>query len=359
MTESGHQLTVTPDKEWDGINELAATMRTSGAYPTYADEVRSTIRKSLAHLVSDQDWYGIIRLRSLFGFLEGGETLGLGSVLSQLNRQAITAALALGDNLSAGQFLHDEGQALHRQGKHVAAIGSFEESCKHFRLASDELRARESYYMTALCHRALGSRTKAREIIEQVLKETGDHIWRANPLVVLSWLQQDEGDLKQAEATIRESVSLFEGFKGSNDVQVGQSLADLAEIVGFQGRYSEAEEVFERALSIFSAQPTAHPRQIARTLLKRAEVYTRHGKLDEAMKLLRQAYLTIAEAQYYDLMWRIQLAMAQINLRQEDYAELTRHIRLALKHRRAIGLADWALVKQYLARRKMGTGLPR
>lgn len=27
---------------------------------------------------------------------------------------------------------------------------------------------------------------------------------------------------------------------------------------------------------------------------------------DEAMKLLHQTYLTIAEAQYYDLLWRIQ-----------------------------------------------------
>jgi hypothetical protein len=77
------------------------------------------------------------------------------------------------------------------------------------------------------------------------------------------------------------------------------------------------------------------------------------------MKCLREAYLSIAEAQYYDLMWRIQLAMAQINLQRKEYAEFARHIRLALKHRRAIGLTDWALVKQYLTRQKMGTGLPR
>jgi tetratricopeptide (TPR) repeat protein len=191
------------------------------------------------------------------------------------------------------------------------------------------------------------------------LKETGDDLWRANPLAVLSWLQQDDGDLRQAEITIRESVSLFERFKGPDNVQVGQSLADLGEIVGFQGRHSEAEDIFKRALSIFAKQPSAHPRQTARTLLKRAEVYMRQDRLDEAMKLLREAYLTIAEAQYYDLMWRIQLAMAQINLQRKEYAELARHIRLAWRHRRAIGLTDWALVKQYLTRRKMGAGLPR
>lgn len=344
---------------WIALTELAETVRSSESYVNYADEMRAAIQEALPLLTSSQDWEGIIRLRRLFEFLEGGETLGLGPILSHLNKEAIVAAQKLEDYFSAGRFLHDEGQALHRQGKSEEAIRAFEESFKYFKMTNDDFRARESFYMTALCYRALGDRKRAREIVEQVLDETGDNLWRANPLCVLSWLQQDEGDLRQAEITIREAISLFERFKGPDDVQVGQALADLGELVGFQGRYSESEDIFERALSIFRQQPTAHPRQIARTLLKKAEVNIRQDKHNEAMKCLREAYLSIAEAQYYDLMWRIQLAMAQINLQRKEYAEFARHIRLALKHRRAIGLTDWALVKQYLTRQKMGTGLPR
>ena len=56
---------------------------------------------------------------------------------------------------------------------------------------------------------------------------------------------------------------------------------------------------------------------------------------------------------YYDYMWRIQFLMAQIDIQQKDYTQFLRHIRLTLKYRHAIEQTDWALVRQYLSRRKM------
>jgi len=52
-------------------------------------------------------------------------------------------------------------------------------------------------------------------------------------------------------------------------------------------------------------------------------------------------------------MWRIQFLMAQIDIQQKDYTQFLRHIRLTLKYRHAIEQTDWALVRQYLSRRKM------
>jgi len=344
---------------WDEITELANLVQSSDSYVYYVEEVRAIINKSLGRLTSTSNWEGVIRLRRMFEFLGGGETLRLGSEMTHLNEQAIQAAQKIGDNNAAGQFLHDKGQALHRQGNHIEAIKALQQSIEHYKRASNDFRGRESYFMTALCYRALGDRKLARQIIEQVLEETGEDLWRANPLSVMSWLEQDEGKLDQAETLLREAITLFEKLKGSNDVQVGQSLTDLAEVVGFQGRYAEANMIFQRAIDIFNEQLSVHSRQLARALLKKAEVELRQNNLSQAKEILRQADLTIAEAEYHDLMWRIQLAKAEVDLKQRDFVSFRRHIRLALKYRHAIGLTDWALIQQYLSRQRMGTGLPR
>ncbi len=346
-----------PTVGWDKLAEFVETMKASETRANYADEAAGLINRAMASLSANKDWAGLIRLRRLFEFLGRGETLSLGPTLSELNRRAITAAQRIGDHVAAGQFLHDEGHALHRQGRHLEAIQAFDQSVAEYRRVGEAFRARESYYMTSLCHRALGNRRLARQIIEQVLTETGDDPWRANPLIVLSWLVQDEGDLKQAEEIIRQAITILEQSRGPDDVLVGQSLSDLAEIVGFRGQYAEAHDIFQRVLAVFTKH--SDQRLTARALLKQAEVYLRANRPDEAMTLLHQAYLAIAEARYYDLMWRIYLAMAQVDLKRKDFAESVRHLRLALKHRRAIGLTDWALVKHYLARQRMGVGLPR
>jgi len=346
-------------ERWDKLTEFAESVRQSESRASYVDEIIRLVNHTLDDLTTSADWNGVIRLRRMFEFLGAGETLGLGETLGHLNEQAIVAAEKLGDDITAGQFLHDKGQALHRQGKHPDAIRAFEQSREHYRKGGKEFQARESFYMTALCYRAIGNRQLAREIVEQVYQESGTDPWRANPLIVRSWLEQDTGNLNQAEATLRQAISILEKDRGLTNVVVGQSLADLGEIVGFLGRYDEANTIFDRALGIFSALSQPDPRQVARTLLKKGEVYLRQNDLDEAMNVFRQAFLAIAEAQYYDLMWRIQLAMAQVNLRQRDFQDFSRHMRLALTYRHAIGLSDWALVQQYLARRKMGTGLPR
>lgn len=344
--------------DWNALSELAQSVRESESRASYVGEITTAIDRSLTLLRASRDWEGIIRLRTLFGFLGSGEAISLGAALGCLNDEAIIAARNLGKDAAAGRFLHEKGQALHRQGDHPGAIQAFNESCEHYKRAQMDFEARESHYMTALCYRALSNRQRAHTIVEDVLQATGNDPWRAHPLLVRSWLQQDEGDLEQTEATLREAIALLETTEGDG-VSVGQSLADLGEVVGFEGRFDEANAIFDRALSIFARLSEPDPRQVARTLLKKAEVNMRRGELEQSKLLLRQAHLTIAEAQYYDLMWRIQLAMAQVDMQERNYFDFARHVRLALRYRRAIGLTDWALVKQYLARRRMGAGLPR
>lgn len=321
------------------------------------EEAARRINQAMALLTMTHEHAGMVRLRHLFAFLGRGETLGLGELLAELNQRAIRAALTQEDHESAGQFLHEEGQALHRQGKHAEAIRAFEQSAQEYQQIGAGFRARESLHMTALCYRALGNRKLARAIAEQVYVDSGDEPWRAHPLSVQAWLIQDEGDLSKAERLLRDAASITEQGYGSSDLFLGQTLADLAEVVGFLGRFDEASAIFQRARTIFDQY--GEQRQTARGLLKQAEVQLRASRLQDARRLLHEAYLVIAEAQYNDLVWRIYLAMAQVDLKARDIPSFIRHLRLALMHRRSIGLADWALVQQYLDRRRMGTGLPR
>lgn len=343
--------------DWNELAAFAQTMQQSTNRSALAEEAAQRLNQAMALVTTAHDHAGVVRLRHQFAFLGRGETLGLSELLAELNKRAIQAALTQADHQSAGQFLHEEGQALHRQGKHAEAIRAFEQSAHEYQQIGAGFQARESLHMTALCHRALGDRKLARSIAERVYTDSGDDPWRAHPLSVQAWLVQDDGDLHAAESLLREAATIAEQGFGSSDLFLGQALTDLAEVVGFLGRFDEASAIFQRARAIFSLH--GEQRQLARGLLKQAEVQLRANRLREARQLLRDAYQVIAEAQYNDLVWRIWLAMAQVDLKARDIISFFGHLRLALIHRRSIGLSDWDLVQQYFDRRRMGTGLPR
>lgn len=70
-----------------------------------------------------------------------------------------------------------------------------------------------------------------------------DDPWRGNPLQIMAWLTQDEGDLPTSEKLLREVLSLHE--RGSDtDILIAGTLADLGEVVGLQRRFIEAIEYF-------------------------------------------------------------------------------------------------------------------
>ena len=273
------------------------------------------------------------------------------AALQLLDQHAIQAARYSGDKSELGHILGSKGHNLHRQGYHQDAINAFEESAHYYREAGKHFEALQSYYMTSLCYRALGKRDEAKQILETVLNQTdpGDP-WRANPLQVMAWLIQDEGNLEKSEKLLQQALNLYRQTSDSDMLIVG-ALADLGEIADILGRTHEAREFFEESLLILAKHRGQYDRQEARTLLKYCEYLIHQKDYSTAMKLLNRADDKVSRyGHYYDLLWQIELAKALIYLLEGHIYYCLTKIRSVLRIRRHLGLPNSWLVQHVLKR---------
>lgn len=347
--------------DWNALEDLANRATQSGESPgAIADTEWERLRQALDTLRQAEDWSEILRLRKLFtGLLARDSAWGIPAVKS-LDDAAIEAARRLGDVADLGHLLGARGHNLHRQGFHEESITAFEESAINYRICGDDFGALKSFFMMSLCYRALNNRQQARQILEEVLQQVEpDDPWRGNPLQVLAWLTQDEGDLPGTETLLREVLALHEQAENA-DILIAGTLADLAEAVGLQGRVDEATEIFQRSLVIVQQYQGQYDRQEARSKLKYAELLLRQKQYDEALQLLDDSDDKASSyGHYYDLMWRIELARAMIFVRKGRWREAILKGQMALRYRRILGLSNWLLVRQLWQRLRAGTGLPR
>lgn len=175
----------------------------------------------------------------------------------------------------------------------------------------------------------------------------------------MAWLTQDEGQLAETEALLREAIALYRQTKGG-EIQLAGALADLGEVVGLQGRPAEAQGLFAASLEILAQFQGQYDRQEARTRLKLAELLAREGDYAHTMELLNQADDRIrGYGHYYDLMWRIETLRAYTYLKQRRWGSAARKLRLALHYRRELGLSNSAFARQLVRRLTLGLGLPR
>lgn len=349
------------ETEWAALTILSVRTTQSGESPgAIPDHEWERIGRTLTALQAAEDWSGILRLRELFtGLLARDSAWGI-PVIQSLDAAAIEAAYRLDYAAKLGHLLGARGHNLHRQGFHEQAIVSFTESAVNYDRCGDGFGALKSTFMTSLCYRALDNRARARQILTEVLKKVEpDEPWRGNPLQVLAWLTQDEGDLPGTEKILREVLSLHERAVDS-DILIAGTLADLGEVVGLQGRVGEASQIFQRSLAILEEYQGQYDRQEARTKLKYAELLMRQKQWDEALRLLDDSDdKASGYGHYYDLMWRIELTRAIIFARKRHVRGAVLKGQMVLRYRRILGLSNWLLVKQLWQRLRAGTGLPR
>jgi tetratricopeptide (TPR) repeat protein len=346
---------------WEELAALAEKLSQSGLSPGSVSQTEwQKIETALNKLCASQDWAGIVRLRNIFDPLIARDSVTVFPLFKRLSQEAITAAAISGDKTELAHTLDAEGHNLHRQGYHREAIEAFEKSAGLYRELGETFRALESFYMTALCHRAVENQRQARLVLEEVLRQVDkDDLWRANPLQVLAWLVQDEGRLPETEALLRQALQLY-CQSPNTDIQIVGALADLAEVVGLQGHTIEAQSLFEEGLTILKAYEGQYDRQEARTKLKLAELLIREGKYETALCLLDQADDKIRRyGHYYDLLWRIETARSFAFFRQKKWGSAIRKMRMALYYRRQIGLSNTVFAKQLIRRAQLGIGLPR
>lgn len=346
---------------WAELEALADQLGQAGVSPGSVPQVEwRKIETALDLFGTNQDWAGIIRLRQIYEPLIVRDSVTVFPLFKRLSREAIAAAEMRGDSMNAAHFLAADGHNLHRQGYHREAINAFERTAGLFQGLGESFEALKNFYMTALCHRALENRPQARRILAEVLQQIeADNPWRANPLQVMAWLVQDDGQLSEAEILLREALELYRRTPGAEMNVVG-TLADLGEVVGLLGRSAEAEQLFEESLAMIKPFEGQYDRQETRTQLKLAELKLRQGDYQAAHRLLNQADDRIRPyGHYYDLLWRIETARAFVFFRQKRWNSAIRKMRLALYYRRQLGLSNLAFARQLVRRVLWGLGLPR
>lgn len=329
---------------WTELEELSTKLSRPGVGPgTAADAEWRAIEQSLEYLLNKADLAGVIRLREMFAFLVQGETTGGLSVVQHINQAAIQAATALGNQALAARYLRDSGENLHRRGYHRESIAALERAVSLYTEQGDRRKALETYYMTALPHRALGDSRRARAILDEVLQATpSNDPWRANPLQVVSWMLRDAGHFSDAEAVLREALRLYREHEGDTSVHAVQTLADLGEVIGLQHRAAEAIQMFDQSLQMMESYEGQYDRQEARTKLRYAELLIRLGEHDKALRLLNEADDKIrGYGHYYDLLGGIELARAFAFIGKGEMRSAYRKLKVLLRYRREIDLPYW------------------
>lgn len=350
-----------PDIEWKQLTLLAEEASAPGSGPGAIPDVRwQLVSQTLQELIEAKAWTEVIRLRQLFSSLFARDTAWGMSELRELDDAAISAARKVADLPTLAHLLGARGHNLHREGRHREAIEAFSEASAISTIQGHAFEAIKSHFMTALCHRALGHLQIARSIVEQVLAQvSADNPWRGQPVQVMAWLVQDAGDLPKAEKLHREALQLHHLIPDS-DILIAGTLADLAEVVGFQNRRDEAATIFQQSLHTLASHSGQYDRIEARTRLKYAEFLQRQAEYLSALTELDMADDLISRyGHYYDLLWRIELTRAVIFLKQKNFRASWRKIRSALRYRRQLGLSSVMLLRQLVNRALAGTGLPR
>lgn len=351
MISKNLDITIAP-VEWERLENLASRLGKPGIEPgTIPNNDWQIIEVALKRLLTNQDFPSIVRLRRIFNSLYAHDTITDLEILGLLEENAIVAARLLGDKYELGHLLGSKGHNLHRQGHHLKAIQTFDESAQSYLEINENILSLKSYYMTSLCYRALGDRRKAKEILQDILEKTDPaDPWRANPNQVMAWLLQDEGKLSDAEDLLRQCLSQYRKMTDA-DMLIAGALADLAEISGILGRHQEASDLFVTSLSIFSEHRGQFERQEARTLLKYSELLMHQKKFSSAKKLLNHADDKVSRyGHYYDLLWQIELAQAFIFLQEWDLPNCYLKMRSVFMVRHYLRLPPMLLVKHVVLR---------
>ncbi len=335
---------------WDELDKLA--------HQDLREVPETDIRKILNAsriLREEQAWQDVLKLQEMFSSMMLTQKLTLGhlrTLRDTLEENAIEAARALSLKDVEARYLHDRGQFLHQVGSHEKAIQAFNRSAQLYSELGQSFRALESYYMTALCYRALNQGAKAEEVLNRILSEVKDNTWRAHPLEVLAWIQLDKGNLREVERLLRESLELHRASDVPNkDIMVAQVQADMGEALGLMRRYDEGMESFQESVELLARYPDQYDRLRARTTIKYAEMLSDMGRNDEALKMLRGVEKLISQyGAYPDLLWRIELDLARIYWRMRNAHTAALKLRVAFGIRRRLGLSNWQLIQQQCTR---------
>lgn len=287
-----------------------------------------------------------------FGFLisdlnDGrGERWGMFELLCNINMCVARTAELEAEYVIAGRFWHDQGQMLHRKGLIIEAIEAFIHSSSNYSKAKKEFQEIESVFMTAICYRALGEVQKAKAILAEILKTVDIISWRANPLIVLAWLERDSGNLSAAKELLIEAIPLLkQEINNSHYLVLAQTLTDLGQLNTSMGLLEEAEQNFVESISHFKSLTPVDYRQLARSYIKMSRLMRKRRDLEKWDKYLNEARAILETTEHYELAMHVQVEFSIFAVYQHDLSQALRYLRWAWLYSGNLGLSRRRLIK--------------
>jgi tetratricopeptide (TPR) repeat protein len=320
--------------DWDALQQLVDTLLN---HPQGPGGVTATewqlFADTLATFQQVNDLTGIIKLRRICRPLLARDSAWGIAVLRHIDDAAIEAAHDLNDASELGHLYGARGHNLHREGKHSQAVQAFTHSVQYYERCANTRAARKNTYMMALCYRALGDTTTAKQIIETVLTTMEDaDDWKDEPLFLLAKFAQDAGNLAHAEHYLRTAIVSVNAHQPLS-ARHADLLANLSEIIGLQRRYPEATTLFRQSMEMLNRYPGQYDRLVARTLSKHAAMLVDQRMYADALRLLDRADDRISRyGRYFEQLWRIEMLRSYIYLRQGDIGLSWRKFRIARQY---------------------------
>lgn len=182
-----------------------------------------------------------------------------------------------------------------------------------------------------------GDEQTARELLEageaKITRELADQpAVRAALLSVMGQVYHNMGRYGQAEALLREALSVQQAIQRAPDATVAETKRYLAELYRAQGAYAAADSLLADVLRLQQQVLGDEHAEIALTLRAQAGVYEGQGRMDQAEQAFRRA-LAMQERllEVDDPEVSVTMNNLAVLLQQKgDYAEAERYYQLSL-----------------------------
>lgn len=117
----------------------------------------------------------------------------------------------------------------------------------------------------------------------------------ADSLTLLGMAAMRMGELRDAEAALREALTIRLRYFGETSNFTGLAYSNLGQALVEAGRYEDGAWMFNRAIAVWQASGGGNPEELVTMLNNMASVLTRVRAFDQAQPIQRQA-LAIAES---------------------------------------------------------------
>lgn len=217
---------------------------------------------------------------------------GYWALAVQLNEWACEAALNAGNRVDWAGWTHHRGDIFHQRGQYPRALEAYHLSEGTYLELGRVLQALKSRHQRAMVLRAMGQYRQAWLLCEDTIHQArtlDEPSWIANPYYLRALLARDRGDYPLAEATILESLRLFQA--AGNESLAAHCQHFYGELLLLRGRdLTRAGDILRESLA--TSRRLSIVRRVAATERLLGDLERLSGNLEQAAEYYHRALET-------------------------------------------------------------------